>query len=226
MVGVRNTKYNFLEHRFVFPRWPKHSDEVHKSDKFWMKFVYPEAFPECKIPTKEEIDSNPKVYKEIYVDGINVIFYEKRLMFSIIPYINEAAMRGIEMNKNIFCSVPPIGAGVWAGSVSSDTIHRLIIKGVVKYLDENFEHEKFSRLKALVLPKTNVNFYKSFYKSLKFLNKIKKIKINLDQTVSVHFKNQNHEIKIFNEIRYVAALLPEGFEDCLSVAGYAWVSKY
>jgi hypothetical protein len=203
----------------VFPKWPNHSNDVHKSDDFWIKFVYPEAFPEGKIPTQEEIKQNPKIYKNIYVDGINVVFYEKRLMFSIIPYINEAVSRGVEMRKNVFCSVPPIGAGVWAGKVPYDTIHRLIIKGVVEYFDRNFDFPRFNRLKALALPLTDINFYKT----LKASGKIEKIKINNDQTVSIFFKNTTNVIKIFNTIRYVAALLPEGFEDCLSVAGYAWV---
>lgn len=219
MVGARNTKYNYLEHRFVFPRWPKHSNEVHKSDEFWIKFVYPEAFPEEKIPTKEEIEQNPKIYKEIYVEGINVVYYGKRLMLSIIPYIIEATSRGVEMKKNVFCSVPPIGAGVWAGIVPPNTIHRLIIKGVVNYFDRNFDYSMFNCLKALALPSTDINFYKT----LKVSQKIKKIRINSDQTASIIFKDSNHKIKIFNKIRYVAALLPEEFKDCLSVAGYAWV---
>lgn len=197
---------------------------MHKSDEFWLKFVYPEAFPEGKIPTKEEIEQNPKIYKKIYVDGVNVVYYEKRLMFSIIPYIIEATSRGVEMKKEVFCSVPPIGGGVWAGTVPPDVIHRMIIKGIVEYFDRNFDYPTFFCLKALALPSTNINYYKL----LKVSGKIEKIQINADKTISMIFKNCNHEIKIFNEIRYVAALLPEEFSHCLSVAGYAWVgfTKY
>lgn len=228
LVGARNTKYNYLEHRFVFPRsrprWPDCTDDAHKSDQFWVDFVYPEAFPEGRIPTIDEIQQNPAIYKKIYVDGINVVYLEKRLMLSIISYIEEAVARGVEGKKNIFCSVPPIGAGVWAGSVPPDTIHRLIIQGVVKYFDQNYDHAKFHCLKALALPSTDLKFYKSLVKSS--FDKISEISINNQESIWLHFKNVKHKIKIFNEIRFVAALLPEGFEDCLSVAGYAWVKEF
>ena len=111
LVGANNTKYNYLEHRYIYPRFEQHLTTVYKSDDFWIKFVYPEAFPEGKIPTEQEIKKNQKLYKHIYEDGINVVYFEKRLMFSIIPYILEAVSRGVEMRRKIFCSVPPIGAG-------------------------------------------------------------------------------------------------------------------
>ena len=69
----------------------------------------------------------------------------------------------------------------------------------------------------LVLPSTSDNFYKNL--KLNGEN-IKNLKVNSDGTISIIFKHpNNHEIVIFNTIRYVAALLPKGYEDCLSIAG-------
>lgn len=219
LVGATNTKINFLENRFIYPLQPNHSNEVHKSDEFWIKYVYREAFPEGKIPTQDEVNQFPEIYGKIYSGDINMVYFEKRLMFSIIPFIEEASARGVEIGKNVFCSVPPIGAGVWAGQIDSDIIRRLIIEGVIKYLDDNFDYAKFNRLAALVLPKTDL----SFYSSLRPSKKVREIKINDDATVSIFFyAPKDHKITIFNQVRYVAELLPKGFENCLSIAGYAW----
>lgn len=220
IVGARNTKWGFMENRFVFPRSSEISTNVHKSDDFWIKKVFSEAFPEGKIPLKKEISLKPEIYGSIYEADVNVVYLEKRLMLSILPYIQEAISRGHEMKQDIFCAVPAIGGGVWRGKVNPDIIIKLIITGVLKFLDENFSYETFHPLKALALPKFPiVNFYMSF----KPKNRIKEIKIQENDKISIIFKEpHDHEIIIFNKFRYVAEPLPENFENCLSIAAYAW----
>lgn len=89
VVGARLQKNGFMEHRLLVLRDPKEKkfDFVHRSDDFWVKNVYKTAFPEGKIPTKHEINEKPKVYQEIYVDGINEAFLKKRLALSVISFI-------------------------------------------------------------------------------------------------------------------------------------------
>lgn len=216
LVGARNKKIGFMENRFIFPRSAK-SSNCHKSDDFWIEHVFAEAFPESKIPTIEEIKKSPHVYREIYnEDGVNVIYFEKRLMLSIIPYIREASMRGIEMKQDIFCAVPPIGGGVWRGKVKAELISELIVTGVLKFLDSTFDPLTFHRLKALALPVVTTSIYSSF--SLK--GNIQKISVTNKEEILLSFKD--HEVKIFNKFRYVAEVLPKGFENCLSIAAYAW----
>lgn len=111
LVGARLEKEGFMEHRFAFPRdtTDKNFNLVHRSDDFWIKKVYREAFPEGKIPTQDEIDEKPEIYRNIYVEGVNVIYLKKRLELSVIPFIQEAVHRGKEMRKIAVASVPPIG---------------------------------------------------------------------------------------------------------------------
>lgn len=111
IVGARNSKKSYMEHRFVFPRNDNSHINCHLSDSFWIKKVYKDAFPQGIIPTINAIYENKELYKSIYIDGINEVYLEKRLMLSVIPFIREAISRGIENNRNVFCSVPPIGAG-------------------------------------------------------------------------------------------------------------------
>lgn len=218
LVGARNSKEGFMENRFIFPKNANFSEKVHKSDKFWLEF-YSEAFPEGEIPTIERIQNNPQIYCDIYKDGVNVIYFQKRLMLSIIPFIEEAIARGFEMKKEIFCSVPAIGGGVWRGKIKANLVIELIILGVLKFLDQNFNPQHFHPLKALCLPKTNLKIYSTF----KPKNKIKNLIINENGTVLVIFKDSiDHKIVVFNESRYVAAPLPVGFENCVSVAAFAW----
>lgn len=219
IVGARNAKEGVMENRFVCPKNAKFSSQVHKSDEFWIKFVYPEAFPEGKIPSKEEIHANPRLYRDIYEDDVNVIYFEKRLMFSIVPYIREAMMRGIELERDIFCAVPAIGAGVWRGKINAGLVIKLIIRGILKFLDREFEVYSFKSLKALALPVTNMLNYSSYQPT----GKIKEIKIEENTKISVIFNDsKNHKIRILNEFRYVADLLPDEFANCLSIAAYAW----
>lgn len=216
LVGARNKKIGFMENRFILPKSSKSSD-VHKSDEFWITTIYSEAFPEGKIPTAEDIKRKPEIYRNIYnEDCVNVVYFEKRLMFSIIPYIQEAIARGIEMQKDIFCSVPPIGGGVWRGKVKAELISKLIVTGVLKFLDSSFDFQSFSHLKALTLPVVHTDVYSSF----SFKEKINKITVENREKIVVTFKD--HEIKIFNKFRYVADFLPKGFENCISIAAYAW----
>lgn len=111
LVGARNEKAGFMENRYVFPRNNELHSNAHLSDEFWIHKVYKDAFPQGFIPTVSDIKNNKKIYKSIYIDGINEVYLEKRLKFSVIPYIKEAAARGREQKRNIFCSVPPIGGG-------------------------------------------------------------------------------------------------------------------
>jgi len=113
LVGARNSKPNFMEHRFTLPRPKGFDTKVFKSDQFWIEKVYFDAFPEKLIPTIQDIQAKPEIYNKIYIDGVNEVFLEKRLMLSILPYIQEAMTRGVEKGKGVFCSVPPIGAGMW-----------------------------------------------------------------------------------------------------------------
>ncbi|KAG5681139.1 hypothetical protein PVAND_010599 [Polypedilum vanderplanki] len=220
LVGARNTKYSFMEHRFINIRQERQWTGIHLSDQFWIKNVYSEAFPEGFIPTEANINANKKMYEKIYIDRINVVYLEKRLMLSILPYIKEAAARGKEKMKEVFCSVPPIGGGVWRGNVKAITIHNLIVNGILKFFDQKFNYEELKMLKAFALPETSLDVYTSFNHSMN----IQSIKENADKmSVTVTFKEpMNHTIKIFNEIRYVAKPLPVEFEHCLSIAGYAW----
>lgn len=98
LVGARLEKGGFMEHRFVFPRksGDRTFDDVHHSDAFWISNVYPQAFPEGKIPTKAEVDASPELYANVYKDGVNVVYLKRRLSFSVIPFIREAESRGIE----------------------------------------------------------------------------------------------------------------------------------
>lgn len=97
------------------------------------------------------------------------------------------------------------------------TVHRLIVTGILKFLDTFEDHQKLKCLKALVLPELDISFYKSF----KTNEKITEIKTDKDEII-LNFKEADHEIKIINKERYVAELLPEEFEDCISIAGFAW----
>lgn len=219
LVGARNAKQGFMENRFVCPRSSKHSTNVHMSDDFWIKSVYSEAFPEGKIPSKEEIQACPQLYHSIYEDGVNVVYFEKRLMFSIVPYIREAMARGIEMKRDIFCAVPGIGSGVWRGKINAVLVIKLIIQGILKFLDREFDVCHFSPLKALALPVTNLLNYSTYQPT----GKIKEIKIDENEKISIIFNDpKDHKIEIFNEFRYVGGLLPDEFASCLSVAAYAW----
>ncbi|XP_070496219.1 uncharacterized protein [Chironomus tepperi] len=217
LVGARNEKPYFMEHRFVFPK-VKDYDSSHKSDQFWIEKVYRNAFPEKKIPTVEDIRTKPEIYDSIYVEGVNEVYLEKRLMLSILPYIQEAMSRGVEKDRNIFCSVPPIGAGVWAVGVRTTAIRRLIVNGVLKFLDSYNDKHKLKHLKALALPEINISFYSEF----KFDDNIKEIEINIDEVIITFKRPAEHKLKIINRPRYVAELLPVEFRDCISVAGYAW----
>jgi len=113
LVGARNEKPYFMEHRFVFPRVKEHDSSSHQSDQFWIEKVYSNAFPEKIIPTIQDIKGKPEIYNKIYIDGVNEVYLEKRLMLSILPYIQDAMTRGVEKEKGVFCSVPPIGGGMW-----------------------------------------------------------------------------------------------------------------
>jgi hypothetical protein len=220
LVGARNTKYSFMECRFIGPRHETAWHDFHLSDQFWIEKVYKDAFPEGFIPTNEQIAKNKKIYENIYVNRLNVVYFEKRLMLSILPFIKEAAAKGIEKSKEVFCSVPPIGGGVWRGHATSDTIHTLIKNGVLKFLDQNFNYQELKMLRALALPEVHLNTYSDF----KPEKNIKKITIDpIESSATLTFKEpEDHTIKIYNEIRYVARPLPAEFEYCLSIAGYAW----
>ena len=221
IVGARLTKVGFMEHRFVFPRDDnnKNFNDVHHSDVFWIENVFQEAFPEGKIPTFDEIRSKPDVYREIYKDGINLVYFKKRLGLSIIPFIKEAEARGIEKKRQIVASVPGIGAGVWRGTVASQTIHSLIVNLVLEYFDNDFDLKNLAHLVGLFLPKTDQSFSSSF----KPKKQISSITTNSDNnTILVAFKGHEDTITIFNQSRYVAQLLPENFQSCLTVSAYAW----
>jgi len=112
LVGARHGKLNFMEHRFTFPRMKDSPVTCHKSDEFWIEKVYSDAFPEKFVPTVEDVQARPEIYDSIYVDGINEVYLEKRLILSILPFIQEAITRGVEKEKGVFCSVPPIGGGM------------------------------------------------------------------------------------------------------------------
>lgn len=111
LVGARLQKNGFMEHRFAFPKDPKDKsfNLVHRSDEFWIKKVYQKAFPEGKIPTQKEINEKTEIYGEIYVEGVNVIFLEKRLGLTANPFIEEAVNRGRERKVQVVASVPPVG---------------------------------------------------------------------------------------------------------------------
>lgn len=225
LVGARLEKRGFMEHRFVHRRsaCDQNFFDVHHADAFWMANVYADAFPEGKIPTGDEVESKPEIYKNIYVSGINVVYLKKRLALSVVPFIEEAANRGMEKKQTVVASVPPIGAGVWRGSVPARTISDLIVTAVLEYLDNEFKVEKLEHLSALFLPKTDADAYSSF----DFHNQIAAIKINSTETsIEVSFKGQSGRIlTIFNQSRYVAQLLPTKFTSSLVVAGYAWDSN-
>ncbi|XP_070495990.1 uncharacterized protein [Chironomus tepperi] len=218
LVGARNSKPNFMEHRFTLPRSKSFDTKVFKSDKFWIEKVYPDAFPEKIIPTAQDIQAKPEIYDKIYINGVNEVYLEKRLMLSVLPYIQEAMSRGLEKDKNVFCSVPPIGAGVWAKCINGAIIHRLIVKGVLKFLDSYDDYQKLNHLKALALPVEDPKIYSEFAKS----GNIKVIHV-INEDIIISFKEPaDHKLKIINRPRYVAELLPDEFKDCISIAGYAW----
>lgn len=219
LVGARLEKNGFMEHRFVFPRDENDSkfDGVHHADEFWIKNIYSKAFPEGKIPTVGDIKNNPNLYKDIYVDGINVVFLKKRLALSVIPFIKEAANRGLEKKQNIVVSVPPIGAGVWRGTVDSETIAILIVTTVLEYLDNNVDIEELSYLGAIFLPVVNKDVYLKYSPQ----NRIKSIRANPTDT-GIAVQVDDKVVMIFNQRRFVAQILPEKFSSSLVVAGYAW----
>ncbi|CAG9804681.1 unnamed protein product [Chironomus riparius] len=218
LVGARNEKPYFMEHRFVFPNVKDHNSSSHRSDQFWIEKVYSSAFPEKKIPTAEDIRSKSKIYSSIYVEGVNEVYLEKRLMLSILPYIQDAISRGVEKKRNIFCSVPAIGSGVWVGGIRISAIRRLIVNGCLKFLDSFDDHKKLKHLKALALPEISISFYSSF----KFHGNIEEIEINIDEAIITFKEPAGHKLTIINRPRYVAELLPDEFKDCISIAGYAW----
>jgi Domain of unknown function (DUF4804) len=220
LVGARNTKAGFMEHRFIHP-WQNdtHDQGVTLSDNFWIENVYSDAFPQKKIPSLEEIYSNHDIYKNIYKDEINVVYFEKRLSLSIVPYLREACARGHESMKHIFCSIPGIGAGVWAGQTSAKTIIELIVQVVLKFLDESFSMPEFKYLKAIAIPKSDATILKTFIPK----GKILKITQTSSNIFTIEFREpEDHKITIYNESRYVAQVLPQEFSDCLSIAAYAW----
>jgi hypothetical protein len=220
LIGCRNKKTSFMENRFINPRSEKGWTDVHLSDQFWITKVYPDAFPEGFIPTSEHVDNNRRIYGNIYVDGINMVYLQKRLMFSIVPYVKEAAARGRKKNEEVFCSVPPIGGGVWRGNIKAEIIFGSIVNCVLKFFDESFDYRELKMLRALALPKVNMKVYSSFTPG----KNIKKISVDSkENSATLTFKEpENHMIKIYNEIRYVARPLPVQFQHCLSIAGYAW----
>lgn len=221
LVGARLEKSGFMEHRFVFPR--KNSDQtfdnVHHSDAFWIKNVYPQAFPEGKIPTTSEVEARTEIYGNIYKDGVNVVYFKRRLSFSIIPFVIEAQKRGIERNRQVVASVPPIGAGVWRGTVKSETIVDLIVTLVLEYLDNDLNVDNLAHLVGIYLPRTRSEVYSAFAPR----NQIRSITASPTTTrIIVAFKGTDSTITLFNSSRYVAQRLPEDFKNCLVVAGYAW----
>lgn len=222
LVGARLEKEGFMEHRFVLPRDETLSnfEGVHLADKFWIDNVFKDAFPEGKIPTEQEITDKPDLYSGIYVDGVNVAYFKKRLMLSVVPFIEEAISRGVENKTPVVVSVPGIGAGVWRGPLNSKTIVDLIVTGVLEYLDNEFDTDNLSYISAVFLPKTLTNVYSSFQRK----NQIASIKPNTtDSTIEVSFEGPDkREITIINSSRFVAQPLPEKFKSCLVVAGYAW----
>lgn len=220
VIGARLRKKGFMEHRFVFPRDRKNAGffDVHHTDAFWIKNLYPDAFPEGKVPTDDEVRSKPEIYKNIYVDGINVVYFKKRLALSVVLFIEEAANRGMEKKETVVASVPPIGAGVWRGSVPAETIVNLIVTGVLDHLDQNFDVGKLSFLGALYLPVADSTVYSSYRPQNQILS------INVGSSdIRVTFKGRKDKfLTIFNQFRYVAQLLPSNFSSSLTVAGYAW----
>lgn len=221
IVGARLKKKGFMEHRFVFPRDAKNASFalVHRADLFWIKNVFPEAFPEDKIPTIDDITRDPQLYSGIYVDGINVVYLKKRLTFSTIPFIKEAIQRGKEKQRAVVASIPAIGGGVWRGTVPSKTIVQLLIIGILEYFDERFDIKGLEHLRALYLPVADLQIYSSFIarKNISLIKVIASAK-----TIEIKFKGSDKILTIFNQPRYVAQLLPQMFKTCLVVAGYAW----
>lgn len=220
LVGARLEKNGFMEHRFVFPRDKNNLkfDDVHHADGFWITIVYNKAFPEGKIPTDDNIKNKPDLYKDIYVNGINVVYLKKRLALSVIPFIEEAANRGFEKKQSIIASVPPIGAGIWRGIVDTKTIVNLIVTIVLEYLDNNADIEKLSYLDAIFLPVVNNDLYSEYSPQ----KQIKSVRINAtDSGIEIKL-NGDKVLMIFNQCRFVAQILPEKFSSSLIVAGYAW----
>lgn len=109
LVGARLEKGGYMEHRLLYPK-DRFEHHCHKSDEFWIKSIYSDAFPEGKIPTSDEIKNN-SIYGTIYCDNINVIFLRKRLLLSAIPFLIESNNRGVEGNVNVASWVAPIGMG-------------------------------------------------------------------------------------------------------------------
>lgn len=221
IVGARLTKRGFMENRFVFPRNENDKSffDVHHSDQFWVEKVFPEAFPEKKIPTEKEIRMKPSLYGQIYKDGINVVYFKKRLAMTVVPFLKEAERRGVEKERQVVASVPGIGSGVWRGSVDSRVIVDLIVTVILEYFDNDFDVTNLSYLVALYPPETNLKVYQSFKPS----KQISSISIDeLHSTVTVAFKGQSEVLTIYNRPRFVAQILPEKFKHCLSVAAYAW----
>lgn len=217
LIGARLEKNGFMEHRFVFPRDKNNLtfDDVHLADGFWINNVYSKAFPEGKIPTLDNIKNNPDLYRDIYVNGINVVYLKKRLSLSVIPFIEEAANRGFEKTQKIIASVPSIGAGVWRGIVDTKTILNLIVTTVLEYLDNNFDIEKLSYLEAMFLPVVDNDLYSKYSPQ----KQIKSVRAN---ATSIEVKFDGKVLMIFNQRRFVAQTLPEQFRSSLVVAGYAW----
>ncbi|CRK95984.1 CLUMA_CG009425, isoform A [Clunio marinus] len=223
LVGARLEKENFMEHRFLFPRDSnnlKFDSGVHQADLFWILNVYPEAFPEGKIPALSDVYKKQNIYDGIYVKGINVKYLKKRLSFSVIPLIEEGVARGIEYKSKVVVSVPPIGAGVWKGTVPEATICNLIVTAVLDYLDSTFDPKKLEYLCAIYLPVVDMKIYSCYSNK----NQISSIEVNRkDSSIQINFKGiADKQLTIFNQFRYVAQLLPEEFKSCLIVAAYAW----
>ncbi|CRK95983.1 CLUMA_CG009424, isoform A [Clunio marinus] len=222
LVGARLRKKAYMEHRFVFPRDSEDDSffSVHHTDAFWIGNVYPEAFPEGRIPTLEEIAEKMEIYDDIYEEQINVKYLKKRLSFSVIPLIEEGVARGIEYKNKVVVSVPPIGAGVWKGTVPEATICNLIVTAVLDYLDSTFDPKKLEYLCAIYLPVVDMKIYSCYSNK----NQISSIEVNRkDSSIKIKFKGvTDKQLTIFNQFRYVAQLLPEEFKSCLIVAAYAW----
>ena len=108
-------------------------------------------------------------------------------------------------------------SGCWAIGLKREIVHRLIVTGILKFLDKFDDMKKLKYLKALCLPQLDVQFYSSF----KANGNIKDIETENNDIV-LSFKTTDHEIKVINEQRYVAELLPDEFKDCISIAGFAW----
>jgi hypothetical protein len=111
------------------------------------------------------------------------------------------------------------GAGFWRGSVKADLIASLIVTSVLDHFDFNFDTLNLKVFGGLYLPVVDINLYSSYH----FKNQICKISVNsAEETVEIFFKGFEDTLKIFNQFRYIAQVLPRELSSCLTVAGYAW----